>query len=101
MNDLEPRFTRWRIALGTFGALLLLSALSGLFRDVDFDWGSLGLALANFSAAYLGFANRPRFLIKLAVVWTSLDFMVAAWTILIIFLRHVVSTGTWNFSAVH
>jgi hypothetical protein len=101
MQSPELRFRRWRIALGAFGVLLLLASLEGLFHDIDFDWWWFGLAIANFSAAYLGFSNRPRFLVKLAVVWSVLDVMVVAWTILIIFLRHVVSSGTWNFNAIH
>jgi hypothetical protein len=101
MQSPDLRFRRWRIALGAFGVLLLLASLEGLFHDIDFDWWSFGLAIANLSAAYLGFADRSRYVVKLAVVWTCLDLLVAAWTILMIFLRHGVSTGAWNFNAIH
>jgi hypothetical protein len=97
----ELRFKRWRIALGAFGILILLASLEGLFRDIDFDWWSFALAIANLSAAYLGFADRPRYLVRLAVVYTCLDVLVVMWTILMIFLRHGVSGGGWNFNAIH
>jgi hypothetical protein len=100
-RDPDLRFRRWRIALGAFGVVLLLSSLEGLFHEIDFDWWSFGLAIANLSAAYFGFRERPRYLVKLAVVWSALDILVVEWTILIVFLRHVVSSGTWNFSAIH
>jgi len=69
--------------------------------NIDFDWWSFGLAIANLSAAYLGFTDRPRYLVKLAVVWTCLDLLVVAWTTLVIFLRHGISTGAWSFHAIH
>ena len=101
MDDSGRRFDRWRIVLGIFGSILLISTLDSLFGEINYDWWSFCLALANLGAAYFGFANRSRFWVLLAVVWSGLDLLVVAWTILMIFLRHVVSTGNWDFNAIH
>jgi hypothetical protein len=101
MDDSGPWLRRWRIALGLFGAVLLLSTLGALYRDIAFDWASFGLASVNLSAAYVGFGNRPRFVVKLAVVWTALDLLVVAWTTVVFFLRTAISTGSWDFQSIH
>ena len=51
------------------------------------------------SILLFGFSEPKRCVLRVRNSLANL--LVVAWTILMIFLRHVISTGTWDFNAIH
>jgi len=104
MGHSERWFRVWRAWLWVLACLLILVLLGLVIDGSGFGWTTCGLfalAMANLGSGYFGFARKRLLAVILATVWTLLDLLFLVVAVLIAFIEYVVSTGNWNFGAVH